>query len=195
MKKIILSITVIAALLVAMIVPALSCSEVSAPVPVPGASGPLVPSVNNSYAIGTASKQWTNIYYSSALMHGSYNITLPSSDQTLVGRTTTDTLTNKTLTSPTITSGALDSASTWGAVAYGGTTLAAGGVAAVTHGLGTTPTSAMASINGTLTVGGTTNLTGVLYPYFSFSSNSTTTNITMIPASNSTVAVFYWIAK
>jgi hypothetical protein len=66
-----------------------------------------LPSTNNTFDLGTSSNRWKDLYlsgiaYVSTLNNGG-NLTLPTTTDTLIGRTTTDTLTNKTLSSPTVT--------------------------------------------------------------------------------------------
>jgi hypothetical protein len=53
-----------------------------------------------------------SVTLSSPAVSGTTTLTLPTTTDTLVGRTTTDTLTNKTLTSPTITGATITVAST-----------------------------------------------------------------------------------
>ena len=94
----------LALLLSFMAVPILSSCEPVEPI-VPGAEpSSLIPSANNTFAIGKSTKVWSALYVANAVYVAGYTQTFPSSTQTLVGRTTTDTLTNKTLTTPTITS-------------------------------------------------------------------------------------------
>ena len=53
-----------------------------------------------------------SVTLSSPAVSGTTTLTLPTTTDTLVGKTTTDTLTNKTLTSPTITGASITVAST-----------------------------------------------------------------------------------
>jgi len=62
-----------------------------------------MPSANASFDIGRLNaKEWRSLCISNNMTAAGYKMTFPSSNQTIVGRTTTDTMTNKTLTSPTI---------------------------------------------------------------------------------------------
>jgi hypothetical protein len=107
-------------LIAIMAVGAISCEGgVITPVPqptgpVPGAeASSLIPTANNTFDIGSLTKQWNDAWFGGTMTAataalttvtvGGYTMTFPGSAQTLVGRTTTDTLTNKTLTAPTIT--------------------------------------------------------------------------------------------
>lgn len=161
------------------------CQDVST-VPIPGTPAPpaestvytppgaypssLIPTANNSYDIGTSSRQWRSLYLSQNIFTntGTANLTLPTSTDTLVGRATTDTLTNKTLTSPTIntatvtgtvtansstmTSPTISSPTISGTmvnanVEMGSANITAGNAAtsAISHSLGSTPTIMIAT--------------------------------------------------
>ena len=97
---------------------------------------------------------------------GNHTITLPNTAQTLVGRTSTDTLTNKTLTSPDINGGSVDGAVIGGntpaaitGTAISGTSVTVTGTAgAVTlPTLTTTQRNALSAANGMLVYSSTTS--------------------------------------
>ena len=97
---------------------------------------------------------------------GNHTITLPNTAQTLVGRTSTDTLTNKTLTSPDINGGSVDGAVIGGntpaaitGTAISGTSVTVTGTAgAVTlPTLTTTQRNALSAANGMLVYNSTTS--------------------------------------
>ena len=97
---------------------------------------------------------------------GNHIVTLPNTAQTLVGRTSTDTLTNKTLTSPDINGGSVDGAVIGGntpaaitGTAISGTSVTVTGTAgAVTlPTLTTTQRNALSAANGMLVYNSTTS--------------------------------------
>ena len=97
---------------------------------------------------------------------GNHIVTLPNTAQTLVGRTSTDTLTNKTLTSPDINGGSVDGAVIGGntpaaitGTAISGTSVTVTGTAgAVTlPTLTTTQRNALSAVNGMLVYNSTTS--------------------------------------
>jgi len=82
---------------------------------------------------------------------GNHTITLPNTTQTLVGRTSTDTLTNKTLTTPTI-NGATFSGTLGGAIIGGVESKSGAGALSLTHlitEVTSTGTDAITLANGT----------------------------------------------
>lgn len=93
-----------------------------------GSSGSLIPATTLTYDIGSSSKVWRSVYLGNNVTIGTYKMTFPSSAQTLVGLTTSDTLTNKTLTSPTINGGTIASLTSIVSTSANFTNLGMGGV-------------------------------------------------------------------
>jgi hypothetical protein len=119
-------------------------------------------------------------------------LTLPTTGGNVLTDNSSSTLTNKTLTGPSITNPTITGLAN--NFSFNGTSLTT--VAAITHGFGSTPTVCFAGLSSAPTIGGSTNWTGTTgAPYFTFSSNSTTTNITMIPGCNVTQSIYYILVK
>jgi hypothetical protein len=172
------------------------------PAPVPGAeASSLIPTANNTYDIGKSTKVWRSVYASNNITIGGYLMTFPGSAQTLVGLTSSDTLTNKTLTAPTINAATL-SGNLGGSPAFTGTptfvnhatgtfSYTAGSTSKViTHGMSGTPTRIFFSLGGC--PGIASSATGANTIYWD-TANTTAYTIHSAVSTNATVNV-YWLA-
>ena len=149
----------------------------------------LIPSANNTYNLGHASRGWADLYlYGENIYTDNGTLTLPQDvTDTLVGKTTTDTLTNKTLTSPTLTTPTITGTSVIANHASGNATSNADGrpTIVITHGLASIPNTILATWGSDPSGDPGIFISSANATYFTI--NATTANLT----GGTTV---YWIA-